>query len=197
MSDKEKTNRTAQMLLSDCVAFFKHKKSVGWLLIAGLVGIVLIGASSLFSSPAAQEKAQATKTDAASYAKELEERLSRMVSSVKGAGESEVMVTLENGVEYVYANEQKSNSDRSESENSGSVSSRDDTQQSVVVVDTGNGKEGLLVTEIQPTVRGVVVACEGGGDEAVVNAVKKAVTTALNITEKRVCVIQSTGKGDR
>ncbi|MGN0172786.1 MAG: hypothetical protein ACI39E_08385 [Acutalibacteraceae bacterium] len=197
MSDKEKTNRTAQMLLSDCVAFFKHKKSVGWLLIVGLVGIVLIGASSLFSSPAAQEKAQATKTDAASYAKELEERLSRMVSSVKGAGESEVMVTLENGVEYVYANEQKSNSDRSESESSGSVSSRDDTQQSVVVVDTGNGKEGLLVTEIQPTVRGVVVACEGGGDEAVVNAVKKAVTTALNITEKRVCVIQSTGKGDR
>ena len=34
-------------------------------------------------------------------------------------------------------------------------------------MDTENGRQGLLVTEIQPTVKGVVVVCQGGDDPVV------------------------------
>jgi len=126
------------------------------------------------------------------YIAQLEERLERMVTSIDGAGQADVMITLENGVEYVYADEHKTNSDRVEQ--GGNVEMRDDSQRTVVTVDAGDGKTGLLVTEIQPTVRGVVVTCTGARDEAVAAMVTQAVKTALNISDKRVCVIPYSGE---
>lgn len=158
----------------------------------GLVGMVLIGLSSL---PKDAGETPPPENDVSTYAAVLEERLETMVSSVRGAGASQVMVTLENGVEYVYANEEKINSDHTQSD-SGDVSVRDDSQKTVVTVDADSGKQGLLVTEIQPTVRGVVVACEGANDETVAALVRTAVKTALNITDKRVCVIPYDSKGE-
>ena len=49
-------------------------------------------------------------------------------------------------------------------------------------------RQGLLVKEIQPTVRGVVIVCEGGDDPAVQEQITDAVTTALNISTKRVSI---------
>ena len=73
-----------------------------------------------------------------------------------GAGQCQVMVTLENGVEYVYASQQKVNTDRTEdtASDSNKISQRDGTEQNIIIVDTDNGRQGLLVTEIQPTVKG-------------------------------------------
>ena len=48
-----------------------------------------------------------------------------------------------------------------------------------------------VVTEIQPTVKGVIVVCAGAEDEAVSDRVKTAVQTVLHITAKRVCVTPS------
>ena len=59
-------------------------------------------------------------------------------------------------------------------------------------MDTGDGKEGLLVTEIQPTVRGVVVVCDGGDRDDVRERVIQAVAVALDVSSKRVCVVKST-----
>ncbi len=152
---------------------------------AGLSGVVLLAVSCLFGGEEAAVSVAAY--DARQYTCELEERLESMVSSVRGAGLCDVMVTLENGVEYIYANEEKTNSDRTQSGDD--VSTRDDNQKTVVTVDAADGRQGLLVTEIQPTVRGVVVACEGAADGEVAALVREAVRTALNITDRRVCVI--------
>ena len=112
---------------------------------------------------------------------------------IRGAGQCQVMVTLENGVEYVYASQQKVNTDRTEdtASDSNKISQRDGTEQNIIIVDTDNGRQGLLVTEIQPTVKGVVVVCEGGDLPQVQQRIIEAVTTALNISSKRVCVTKS------
>ena len=170
------------------------KKST-WCMLLGIGGILLIGISTLLSGSETADTSTVTDSTAV-YAAALESRLEEMVSSVAGAGACRVMVTLENGVEYVYANEEKSNSDHTQSDG-GNVSVRDDSQKTVVTVDAEKGKEGLLVTEIQPTVRGVVVACEGASSEYVAELVKEAVKTALNITDKRVCVIPYQSEGER
>lgn len=52
--------------------------------------------------------------------------------------------------------------------------------------------QGLLVTELQPTVKGVVIVCEGGDQPLVQQRVTDAVTIALNISSKRVCVTKLT-----
>ena len=48
-----------------------------------------------------------------------------------------------------------------------------------------------VVTEIQPTVKGVIVVCAGAYDETVAQRVQTAVQTVLHITAKRVCVTPS------
>ena len=48
-----------------------------------------------------------------------------------------------------------------------------------------------VVTEIQPTVKGVIVVCAGAENEAVVERVQTAVQTVLHITSRRVCVTPS------
>ena len=171
--------------------WFKKGERYRLLVALGLGGIVLIGLSAFLARDERAQTGESVNTTAV-YAAALEKRLAEMVSSIDGAGRATVMVTLENGVEYVYANEEKTNNDHSE--NGAQISVRDDSQKTVVTVDDGSGKKGLLVTEIQPTVRGVVVTCEGATNDAVAARVMLAVRTALNITEKRVCVIPYTSE---
>ncbi|MBR3289316.1 MAG: hypothetical protein IKI63_00905, partial [Clostridia bacterium] len=48
-----------------------------------------------------------------------------------------------------------------------------------------------VVTEVQPTVKGVMVVCAGADDETVAQRVQTAVQTVLHITARRVCVTPS------
>ena len=58
-------------------------------------------------------------------------------------------------------------------------------------MDTDTGPVGLLITRIQPTVKGVAVVCDGGGNAAVQQRVMQVVTTAFHISERRVCVVKA------
>ena len=49
-----------------------------------------------------------------------------------------------------------------------------------------------LVAERYPAVRGVVVVCEGGDRADICERVTEVVTTALNISKRRVCVTKRT-----
>lgn len=163
---------------------------------AGVLGIALILLSEVVPDKRTKEASQASASQpktTAEYADELEARLSRVIGGIDGVGSCCVMVTLENGVEYIYASEEKAGSDYSAEGDR--LSQADDSETSVILVQTEEGYEGLLVTELQPTVKGVVVVCTGGGDEAVRQRVTEAVTTVLNITAKRVCVVAGSGEG--
>lgn len=184
---KETLEKYGKRLFGEKGGGFKNGKN--WILIAGLAGIALIGLSAFLpkgdKETSAPVSAQASQS-AQEFVSQTEEKLAAIVRSIEGAGECRVMVTIENGVEYVYATEERINSDRQEEEDK--VSQRDDSDKSVIVVDTGDGKQGLLVTEIQPTVKGVVVVCEGGDQPLVQQRVIDTITTALNLSSKRVCV---------
>lgn len=157
------------------------------LLIAGAVGIALLALSELLPRSAETET---TALTAEAFVQQTEERLQAIVSRIDGAGACEVLVTLENGVEYVYATEQRISSDRKEDTDDGAsrLTQSDGSESAAIVVETDKGREGLLVTEIQPTIRGVVIVCEGGDRDEVRQRIVEAVTVAMNLSAKRVCV---------
>lgn len=159
-----------------------------WWIAIGLVAICLIAVSEWIPSSKTVNTTQSV--DVRAYAEQLEQQLTAMVESMEGAGHCRVMITLENGVEYIYANEQSNTSDRIEdhSATSDKTTVRDDTESSYVIINSADGRQGLLVTEIQPTVRGVVVICDGGENEELRDRIRQMVSTALNITASRVCV---------
>ena len=101
------------------------------------------------------------------------------------------MVTLENGTEQVYAQNEKSSSDN--------TSNTDETQSDfsfekeyVLIESNSYGEDGLVIKLIQPKIRGVAVVCEGGGSDIIRQEISETVTAVLDISASRVYVTKMT-----
>ena len=151
------------------------------LLWLGLAGILLIGISEISSrrDRDAEETAAITMTGE-QVEKALERRITALLRQVEGVGNCQVMVTLESGERAVYAADTVSSA---ESDGSSSLSEQ------YLTVDTAEGPAGLLLTHLQPTIKGVAVVCDGGGNAVVQQRVIQVVTAAFHISERRVCVV--------
>ncbi|MDR1565188.1 MAG: hypothetical protein LBS74_09545 [Oscillospiraceae bacterium] len=166
----------------------RHPKAKNILIILALLGAALIFLSDVmpFKSKSAVTQPKAG-VSAESFEKELESKLSAMICSISGVGEAKVMITLESGVEYVFANEEKSNTNYTA--DGSRTDEKSNTEKKLILVDGQNGnKEALVQTELQPKVKGVVIVCEGGDNPTVQQRLIQVVTTALDISSKRVCV---------
>lgn len=171
----------------------KNPKNKNLILIIGCLGIVLLGITSFFDKGKTKETPQtdSSKYTAEDYADRLEQKLLELIANIDGAGKAQVMVTLESGIEYVYASEEKSNVDLSQ-EGEQRKGEKTNTEKKLILVENSDGNEQALVcTEIQPKVKGVVVICQGGDDPIVQQRVVGVVTTALDISSKKVCVTRS------
>lgn len=157
----------------------------------GMIGMALILLSSLLEGKTTVPTTEEPWSNE-QYQAMLEEKLLETVSSVEGVGKAKVMVTLESGVEYVYAQAEKKNTDSTqdyEGDETTRIQQKDQTELSYILVDSGSGKrEALLQTQIQPKVKGVVVVCEGAGNVVVEQRVLNVVTTSLDIPSSKVCV---------
>ncbi len=175
-------------------AFLKSEKGGKVILATGILAILLIFISGYFSggekgtSQAKSEQTQLLSAD--EYTAQLERRLTDIVGSIAGAGTCKVMVTLENGIQYVYAQEEKISENKMQDNTDSTVRTQEsgDRQKSYIIVDSGSGNQALVVTEVQPTIKGVVIVCQGGGSPSVQQQVINAVTTALAINSTKVCV---------
>ncbi len=188
MLTDSKSKKIHEFLLKD-----KSKKII---ICIGILGIALIFISELFKTNNAKKVTASTSATASSstyeYVAQLENNLKELISSIKGAGNTRVMVTLENSEETVYATEEKKNKEATEDKSDGQLSKKresDDCEKKYITVRDADGTErALSVTQIQPTVKGVVVVCDGGDIPEVQQKITDAIKTALNITSKRVYV---------
>ena len=114
-------------------------------------------------------------TDAESYAKSLEDKLEGLLSSVKGAGNVNVLVTLGSGFEYVYATE----------ETVKQTSSGSTITSSITLV---SGKP-VLVKEIYPEVKGVLVSASGADNVSVRLNLITAVQTVVEVPNEAITIL--------
>ncbi|HEX2986408.1 MAG TPA: stage III sporulation protein AG [Caproiciproducens sp.] len=164
---------------------------------ACVVGIALILLSGLFKNDKVPDKATTSVPVVTSdqYASQLESRLTDIVTRIQGTGTAKVLVTLDRSTEYVYATEDKASNQTTE-DKSGDSSTRNQVNGStekkyVIVKDADGSEKALAITEVQPIIKGVVVVCDGGNNPAVQENIISAVTTALDISSTRVCVIKA------
>ena len=161
------------------------------LLIAfGIGGILLIFLSSFFASDKSDDTKQVTdgsEYTAEQYCKLLESNVKSIVTGITGDKKCTVVITLESGVRYAYASADET--DTSSATGSTSDQSSQSKKQSYITVKNADGSEqALIVTEIMPEVRGVAIICNGGNNEIIAEKIKNSVTSALNITSKRVYI---------
>lgn len=156
-------------------------KKLRLLVILGLIGILLIALSEWLPRRAEKtegEQPTGTVVSVAQVEAALEQRIATLIGQVDGVGDCNVMVTLESGSRFVYA------ADRTYS----SAAQNDSGSEKTLLVETDSGPVGLLVTEIQPSVKGVAIVCDGGSDPTVCRQVTGLVSAAFNISSGRVCV---------
>ena len=119
--------------------FLKGNKKIHLLLITGIIGILLIA----FSEVGAKKSSSA-------------ETVSK-IDCIVG-------VTLENGSEYIYADQNTLDTDQTEDKGSDAVTTKEShkQKQEYIIIEGENGEQNaLIITEKKPGVRGVAIVASG------------------------------------
>ena len=192
MNGKEK----ALEIWKKAVSIFNTDKKIKWIVLIGMIGILLILLSEILpQSTKTPQDAVSVSIDNETFCRQTEEKIYNLVSSIQGVGEAQVWVTLESGAEYVYLQEEIRNTDTTKDYNSEGVKTlrdKDNSEQKYILVNKNGEEQPLLQKQLEPTVQGVVIVCEGAGSAQVNEQVVNAVTCALGISSNRVYVAQLT-----
>lgn len=156
--------------------------------------IFLIGINILFGNRSKDEFEQDFPLESYSdydYNTGLENRLIRILQKLKGVGNVDVMITLEDSIEKIPAsNITKTTESTRETDSEGGLReiNREDTNTQIV-----NSQSGSLITikEVNPTIKGVIVVAEGAEDPIVLETLYEAVKTVLGINGNRVQIYSS------
>ncbi|MCI1964692.1 MAG: stage III sporulation protein AG [Oscillospiraceae bacterium] len=163
----------------------------------GLIGIALIFLSGFLPDSGKTEQktdSSVKATTAQEYETNLEKELTDLIIKIHGVGNASVMLTLEQTQKSVYAKEERVSGQKTKDQSNDSTRNEEDqsNETNYILVKGADGSEqALSVTEIQPVVKGVVVVCDGAENPVVQKSVTDAVTTALDISSVRVCVIKA------
>ena len=132
-----------------------------------------------------------TASSVSAYEAELEARLVQILRQIEGAGEVEVMVTVNRSSELIL----QSDTSREESvvrETDSQGGTRNNTElreENQTVLTGGSGSsQPYVVGEIMPQVEGVVVACEGGDRPSIQAEISAAVQALFDLQPHKIKV---------
>jgi len=121
-----------------------------------------------------------TETSSAmEYVNFLENKLSNVLSKISGAGQTQVIITLESGFAYEYATDTET-----KTINSGGTETSVTTQTIILV-----SSQPVVQREIYPVIKGVVVVAKGASDVNVKLNILAAVETALEVARNKITIL--------
>lgn len=131
-------------------------------------------------------------TDNKDYQTYLEDRLEKILSQMQGVGKVKVMINLADSGEEILQKDQKENNTKTQE--NGAEESRLATQtqleDATIFVEEDGKKVPYVVQTKNPTVEGVVVVCEGGENQMVVQNISKAVGALFSVESHKIMVMK-------
>ena len=180
-------------LLKRVTAFIRKKKQI-IILAIGFFGMAMIFVSGFISDKEEEnvpEQEAAAPMTADDYRKQLEQELSEIISRIDGVGEVSILITMDTSTEDVYVVEKKTEEKTgySSSSDSGESDGEYREENKYVTVKRKDGSEdAVLQKQIMPKIRGVLVVCDGGGNNVIKEKIAQAVSNVLNISVGKVFV---------
>ncbi|MDD4211434.1 MAG: stage III sporulation protein AG [Clostridia bacterium] len=128
-------------------------------------------------------------TTSITYAAFLEEKLSQTLSFISGAGKVAVMITLDSGPELVIATstDQKTNTSQNGDNKTESITV---VENPVIITQNGTSRP-LILMEILPKVKGVIVVAEGASNMKVKLDLLNAIQALLDISSNNIQIFVS------
>ena len=181
--------------IKDKFSKIPNNKRTQYLIIIVMIAVILAIYFSTFKADDTQ-KPEATVSDAIVKSEtagaDLNGQLENILSSIEGAGTVRVMVTYESGSELVPATSENTETTTTSDESDGSERTSETVkkQTDIVTVQDSSDSSALVLKEIMPEVKGVIVIAEGAGDIGVKMDLLRAVQTLLNISADKVDVFE-------
>ena len=170
-------------------------KKRGIIIILGFAGILLIFISNFINvkSPSAEQEPplQNTPLTVDEYRKQLEEELSQIVSSINGAGNVKILITMDSTIEDVYVLEKSLNEksvNNGSQEDFDSESEYKENNEYVIIKSRDGSEQAVLQKQVMPKIRGVLIVCDGGDDALTKEKITQAVSSVLSISSGKVFV---------
>ena len=164
--------------------------------IIGVIGILLVGFAQFPMGEKEVDLPKEVKSTYHDYGKELEAQLVDILGSIEGVGRVKVMVTMESSYAYEYATENRTDIDRSSDnreEQGEKTQEKNTVEETYVMIENSDGEtEGLIKREIAPTLKGILVVCDGGGDPLIETCVTEMVSVAANLSTAKIAVSKMT-----
>lgn len=182
-----------------------RKKVVENALIVIIIGIiVIIAGGTFFDKGKAKNEVldtsvknavdTAAKGTASDDKAENEKKIEDVLSQIDGAGKVSVLITYVSGKEIVPASDiKKTENDTLEKDNGGGTRSinQNDSESKIVYEESqGGGKKPIIIKEIQPEVKGVVVVADGASDPGVRESLSRAVQVLVDVPMHKIQVFE-------
>ncbi|MCQ2436605.1 MAG: hypothetical protein MJ101_06850 [Clostridia bacterium] len=153
-----------------------NKKAI-ILVCIGAVGVLLViaGAFTTEKADVKRENSVEIYSDQ-SYIDGLENKIGTMTRQITGSSDVTVVITAELGTESVFASNDIPTADGIEREY-------------ITVRNDSGGYELVLVNRIYPKISGICVVCHGGDDPMVQKKLISAISTSMNISSNRICIV--------
>nr|WP_284698148.1 stage III sporulation protein AG [Thermoanaerobacterium thermosaccharolyticum] len=175
-------------------------KTIQDLMVIFIIGLIILIGASIFLKPKPTNKdsdkqmvvKQVTNDD---YASQLELELKNILSKIHGAGNVDVLVTLDSDEEVVAATDTvQSETTTNEKDSNGGTRTtiQSETNNKIVTSQTTSGEnQPMILKKVMPEIRGVVVVADGAKDSNVQYELMTSVETALGIPAYKVKVVSS------
>ncbi|HOJ09109.1 MAG TPA: stage III sporulation protein AG [Clostridiales bacterium] len=122
----------------------------------------------------------------------IEKEVEEILSQIEGAGKVSVAITYESGSEKVpaYDKRESHNSTQEEDDRGGkrNISQNESDSRVAYEEQPGGVKRPIILKEMEPKVRGVVVVADGAGEPVVKENLVRAVQTLVDIAPHKVQV---------
>ena len=155
-----------------------------------LIAVVLIIWFADFGTNANKTTKDTTSTSSLSqYTTELENKLSATLSQIEGAGSVSVMITLDGSSQLILAYETESKSNTTDNTTSSGTSTKTNNttaNSTPIIINSNSQSTPLVLSEIMPDVKGVVVVCEGANNIRVKLNILEAVQALLGVSSSQI-----------
>ncbi|MFA6666818.1 MAG: hypothetical protein WCS51_00410 [Bacilli bacterium] len=194
MSETKKPNFLSKL------PFFKKLKSIKniEIIIALILGaiILLIYLSSDISSSNSSSNNSTTEinyTTASEYREEIENKLAKVISNIKGVGDVSVMVVISTSSELIIAKTVEETTETTTVTKDGTTTTQTTTEtiSTPIIIETSDGSSSpIVLLEIMPTITGVLIIAEGADNITVKLNIIKAVQALLGVNSGNIEVIE-------
>lgn len=161
------------------------------LLIGALAGILLLViAIPVPKTEKAEEKEDIVPEETVEKERSLETQLKEILQKISGVGRTEVFISYEDdGKIIVEKDESVSEELIQEADSSGGTRTTTTTRNEKETV-YGNAESPYVIQELSPTIKGILVVAEGGGNVAVKKQIQETIEALFGLDSHKISIMK-------